>query len=111
MLDEIQRMPRLFNALRVLADRAEGPSRFLILGSASPELVREVSESLAGRVEFIELAGFDLAETGARSWRTLWLRGGFPRSYLGGSDVRRPVQGETELFRNARRVHPTFCQC
>ena len=86
VLDEIQRMPRLFNALRVLADRAEGPSRFLILGSASPELVRGVSESLAGRVEFIELAGFDLAETGARSWRTLWLRGGFPRSYLGGSD-------------------------
>ena len=86
VLDEIQRMPRLFNALRVLADRDEGRSRFLILGSASPELVRGVSESLAGRVEFIELAGFDLAETGARAWRTLWLRGGLPRSYLAGSD-------------------------
>ena len=75
-------MPRLFNALRVLVDRAEGRSRFLILGSASPELVRGVSESLAGRVEFIELAGFDLAETGVQTWVRLWLRGGFPRSYL-----------------------------
>ena len=87
VLDEIQRMPRLFNVLRVLSDRGGAASRFLILGSASPELVREVSESLAGRVEFIELAGFDLAETGTQSWRTLWLRGGFPRSYLGGSNA------------------------
>ena len=87
VLDEIQRMPQLFNTLRVLADRTEGRSRFLILGSASPELVRGVSESLAGRVEFIELAGFDLAETGARAWRTLWLRGGLPRSWLAASDI------------------------
>ena len=86
VLDEIQRMPRLFNALRVLVDRAEGRPRFLILGSASPDLVRGVSESLAGRVEFIELAGFDLAETGAESWRVLWLRGEFPRSYLAAAD-------------------------
>ncbi len=54
VLDEVQRMPQLFNALRVLVDRSEGRSRFLILGSASPELVRGVSESLAGRVEFID---------------------------------------------------------
>ena len=86
VLDEIQRMPRLFNALRVLVDRTEGRSRFLILGSASPELVRGVSESLAGRVEFIELAGFDLAETGAETWMMLWLRGGYPRSYLAAAD-------------------------
>ena len=86
VLDEIQRMPRLFSALRVLVDRAEGRSRFLILGSASPELVRGVSESLAGRVEFIELAGFDLAETGVETWVRLWLRGGFPRSYLAAED-------------------------
>ena len=86
VLDEIQRMPRLFNALRVLVDRAGGRSRFLILGSASPELVRGVSESLAGRVEFIELAGFDLAETGVETWLRNWLRGGFPRSYLAASD-------------------------
>ena len=87
VLDEIQRMPRLFNTLRVLADRSDGRTRFLILGSASPELVRGVSESLAGRVEFVELTGFDLAETGARAWRPLWLRGGSPRSYLAGSDT------------------------
>ena len=87
VLDEIQRMPRLFNALRVLVDRAEGHPCFLILGSASPDLVRGVSESLAGRVEFIELAGFDLAETGTEAWLTLWLRGGFPRSYLAASDT------------------------
>ena len=86
VLDEIQRMPRLFNVLRVLADRPERRARFLILGGASPELIRGVSESLAGRVEFIELAGFDLSETGSEAWRTLWVRGGFPRSYLAASE-------------------------
>ena len=86
VLDEIQRMPQLFSALRVLADRTEAPARFLVLGSASPELIRGVSESLAGRVEFIEISGFDLAEIGADSWRTLWLRGGLPRAYLAESD-------------------------
>ena len=86
VLDEIQRMPRLFTALRVLADRPDARSRFLILGSVSPDLVRGVSESLAGRVEFVELTGFDLAETGPPAWRRLWLRGGLPRSYLAASD-------------------------
>ena len=86
VLDEIQRMPRLFTTLRVLADRPDARSRFLILGSVSPDLVRGVSESLAGRVEFVELTGFDLAETGAPAWRRLWLRGGLPRSYLAASD-------------------------
>ena len=86
VLDEIQRMPRLFTALRVLADRPDARSRFLILGSVSPDLVRGVSESLAGRVEFVELTGLDLAETGAPAWRRLWLRGGLPRSYLAVSD-------------------------
>ena len=86
VLDEIQRLPQLFPALRVLVDRPGARARFLILGSASPDLVRGVSESLAGRVEFIELAGFDLAETGAEAWRKLWLRGGLPRSYLAASD-------------------------
>ena len=82
ILDEIQRLPSLFNVLRVLADRPGVDARFLILGSASPDLVRGVSESLAGRVEFVELAGFDLSETGVEEWRRLWLRGGFPRSYI-----------------------------
>ena len=87
VLDEIQRLPALFNVLRVLADRPDADARFLILGSASPDLVRGVSESLAGRVEFVELAGFDLSETGVERWRWLWLRGGSPRSYLAESDA------------------------
>ena len=87
VLDEIQRLPGLFNVLRVLADRPDADTRFLILGSASPDLVRGVSESLAGRVEFVELAGFDLSETGIQRWRQLWLRGGSPRSYLAESDA------------------------
>ena len=82
VLDEMQRMPRLFAALRVLVDRPNVNARFLILGSASPELVGRASESLAGRVEFIELTGFDLGETGGDAWRKLWFRGGLPRSYL-----------------------------
>lgn len=86
VLDEVQRLPRLFNVLRVLADRPANRSRFLVLGSASPALVRGVSEALAGRVEFVELTGFDFAEIEWRDWRTLWLRGGLPRSYLAGSD-------------------------
>ena len=86
VVDEIQRMPQLFNVLRVLADRPGARTRFLILGSASPGIVRGVSESLAGRVEFIDMTGFDLSETGTDAWRTLWLRGGLPRSYLAPTD-------------------------
>ena len=82
VLDEIQAMPALFSVLRVLVDRPENQTRFLILGSASPVLIKSVSESLAGRVEFVELGGFDLLETGAEYWQTLWRRGGFPRSFL-----------------------------
>ncbi|HHW75646.1 MAG TPA: ATP-binding protein, partial [Xanthomonadaceae bacterium] len=87
ILDEIQAMPELFNVLRVLVDRPQTRARFLVLGSASPILVKSVSETLAGRVEFIELAGFDLRETGVENWQPLWLRGGFPRSYLANSDA------------------------
>ena len=86
LLDEIQRMPELFNVLRVLVDRQDVQARFLILGSASPDIVKNVSETLAGRVEFIELSGFDLQETDADSVDKLWLRGGFPRSFLAKSD-------------------------
>ena len=82
ILDEIQVMPELFNVLRVLVDRPENQARFLILGSASPGIIKNVSETLAGRIEFIELSGFDLQEIGADSWERLWLRGGFPRSFL-----------------------------
>ena len=87
VIDEIQRRPDLFTALRPLVDRPRNPARFLILGSASPALVRGVSESLAGRVGFVDLGGFDLDEVGPRVWRRLWLRGGFPRSYLAASDA------------------------
>ena len=86
VIDEIQRKPALFETLRVLVDRAGNPARFLVLGSASPSLVRGVSESLAGRVGLIDLSGFDLSEIGPESWRTLWLRGGFPRAYLAPHD-------------------------
>ena len=86
VLDEIQIMPRLFGVLRVLVDRPENRARFLVLGSASPDIVKNVCETLAGRVEFVELSGFDLAEIGPDSWRRLWLRGGFPRSFLADSD-------------------------
>lgn len=86
VLDEVQSMPELFPVLRVLSDRADLSARFLILGSASPELSRQSSESLAGRVEFVDLHGFDLQEAGADQTRNLWVRGGFPRSYLASSE-------------------------
>ena len=86
IIDEIQAMPELFAVLRVLVDRPENKTRFLILGSASPDLVKNASETLAGRVEFAQLSGFDLQEVGANRSAVLWLRGGFPRSFLAPSD-------------------------
>jgi len=86
VIDEVQRRPDLFPLLRVLVDRAPSPARFLLLGSASPDIVRGVSETLAGRIEFVHMGGFSLSETGVESMRALWLRGGFPRSFLAGSD-------------------------
>ncbi len=85
VLDEIQNRPGLFPILRVLADRPGTPARFLVLGSASPDLLRQGSESLAGRIAFHELGGFALEEAGQASLTRLWFRGGFPRSYLGRS--------------------------
>ena len=86
IIDEVQRQPELFELLRVLVDRPENPARFLLLGSASPYLVKGVSESLAGRIGFTDLSGFDLAEIGAGQYERLWLRGGFPRAYLAADD-------------------------
>jgi len=86
VIDEVQRRPDLFELLRVLADRPRNPARFLLLGSASPHLVKGVSESLAGRIGFVDLSGFDLQEVGAHSLETLWIRGGFPRSFLSADD-------------------------
>jgi hypothetical protein len=86
IIDEIQRKPDLFEVLRVLVDRESIVGRFLILGSASPRLIEGVSESLAGRVEFIDLAGFNLEEVGAPLLNRLWVRGGLPRSFLASTD-------------------------
>jgi hypothetical protein len=95
VLDEFQRLPALLPALRVLADRPDVPARFLILGSASPDLIRGASETLAGRVDFVDMAGFTLDEVAAArpdtpssavDFRSLWFRGGFPRSFLAPDD-------------------------
>jgi hypothetical protein len=82
VIDEVQRRPELWELLRVLVDRSGSSVRFLLLGSASPALVKGVSETLAGRVGFVDLGGFSLTEVGARRRDTLWSRGGFPRSFL-----------------------------
>jgi hypothetical protein len=87
VIDEIQRRPDLFPVLRVLADRRNTPTRFLILGSASGNLMRQTSESLAGRMERISIGGFSLAELGSEAEQQLWLRGGLPLSFLAESDV------------------------
>ncbi len=87
VFDEVQRRPELFPVLRVLADRPKSPARFLVLGSASPELLRQGSESLAGRVAFHHLGGLALDEVGEPAFRRLWLRGGFPRSFLARDDA------------------------
>ena len=86
ILDEIQRMPELFPLLRVLADRSNVPARILLLGSASPDLMVEASESLAGRISFVDVSGFSLTELGMENLERCWWRGGFPRAYLAGSD-------------------------
>lgn len=87
VIDEAQRRPELFPVLRVLADRARSPAKFLILGSASPELSRQASESLAGRVEIVEMHGFRQGEVDGTHFESLWLRGGFPRSFLAEDDA------------------------
>ena len=87
VIDEIQRKPELFELLRVLVDRKKNPARFLVLGSVSPTLVKNASESLAGRIGFVDLSGFNLHEVAARHQNRLWVRGGFPRSFLAANDA------------------------
>jgi len=82
VIDEIQRKPDLYPLLRVLADRIPLPARFLILGSASPDLIENASESVAGRISFVNVGGFSLRETGLESLKRLWVQGGMPESYL-----------------------------
>ena len=91
VLDEIQRTPQLFRSLRGLIDagrrRGRGKGRFLVLGSASMDLLRQSSESLAGRIRYLELGPLDAGEAGRERLDTLWLRGGFPESLLAASDA------------------------
>lgn len=94
VIDEVQRQPGLFPLLRVLIDRSDVPGQYLLLGSASPVLLRQAGESLLGRAETIEIGGFDLAEACGpaapfdnRVVERLWVRGGFPRSYLAATDA------------------------
>ncbi len=86
VIDEIQRRPDLFPLLRVLADRRPLPARFLVLGSASPDLLRQSSETLAGRIVYHELGGLGLHEVGLHRLTRRWLRGGFPRAWLARSN-------------------------
>jgi len=87
VIDEVQRRPDLFPVLRVLIDREGSPARFLILGSASPALLRQSSESLTGRLEIVEMAGLSVPEVGVQHMDKLWLRGGFPLSFLAETDA------------------------
>ena len=87
VIDEVQHRPDLFPVLRVLADRDDAPARFLVLGSAGPGLLRQSAESLAGRIEYVELTGLQVAEVGAGRMPRLWVRGGFPRSFLADTDA------------------------
>lgn len=85
VIDEIQKVPDLFPVLRVLSDRPDLPCRFLVLGSASPGLLKQSAETLAGRIYYHRLGGFSIEEVGAANLQTLWIRGGFPRSFLASS--------------------------
>ena len=87
VIDEIQRLPGLFQVLRVLADRVRPAARFLVVGSASPELLRQGSETLAGRIMYHELKSLSLDEVGMIHQARLWLRGGLPRAYLARTDA------------------------
>jgi predicted AAA+ superfamily ATPase len=86
IIDEIQRLPNLFPVLRVFSDRSK-KTRYLILGSASRDLIKQSSESLAGRISYLEIGGFSLKHIGVQNLERLWIRGSFPRSYLASSDA------------------------
>jgi predicted AAA+ superfamily ATPase len=87
IIDEIQRMPALFRILRPICDDPSLKAAFLLLGSASPDLIRGVSESLAGRAQFLPIPGFSIQEVGPDQQDRLWLRGTFPRAFLAASEA------------------------
>src|SRR5205823_3632817 len=97
-----QRRPELFPILRVLADERPRRRRFLVLGSASPELLKQSSETLAGRIAYLEVHPFSLTEVDRRGWDKLWLRGGFPESFL--------ARSEEASFDWRRRFRQTFVE-
>ena len=102
VIDEVQRRPDLFPILRVLMDREPLPARFLILGSASPALLRQSSESLAGRLETVSIGGLSLRDVGEKSNSMHWIRGGFPLSFL--------AAGDTESFAWRKNFIRTFLE-
>jgi hypothetical protein len=108
VIDEVQRQPALFELLRVLVDRPQNQARFLLLGSASPRLVKDVSESLAGRIGFVDLSGFDLREVGPENRDLLWIRGGFPRSFLAPDDSAATIWREDFIRTFLERDIPQF---
>lgn len=108
VLDEVQRQPTLFELLRVLIDRPQNKARFLLLGSASPRLVKDVSESLAGRIGFVDLSGFDLREVGPEKHDLLWIRGGFPKSFLASDDSASMIWREDFVRTFLERDIPQF---
>ncbi len=110
VLDEVQRLPELFTVLRSLIDADRRPGRFLLLGSASPHLLRQASESLAGRIAFHELAPFDVSEIrpDATALSELWLRGGYPLSWLAESDAASFAWRESFILTHLERDIPAF---
>ncbi len=108
VIDEVQRQPALFELLRVLVDRPQNKGKFLLLGSASPRLMKDVSESLAGRIGFIDLSGFDLREVGSENQDRLWNRGGFPRSFLAPDDSTSMIWREDFIRTFLERDIPQF---
>jgi len=110
VLDEIQRQPELFAVLRALIDEKRTPGRFLLLGSASPQLLRQASESLAGRISFHELAPFDVGEIapGHAQLQDFWLRGGYPLSWLAKSDTASFAWRESFIATHLERDIPAF---
>ena len=106
VIDEVQRMKSLFPVLRYLVDKDRKALRFLLLGSASPELIRDSSESLAGRIAYAELSGFLPSEIGLENWDRLWFRGGYPLAYLQDDDVLRKDWLENYLNTYVQRDLP-----